>query len=133
MRRGEPHGTAPGGEDRVGHVWPLGMTVASAYASFLRGFSQAMHAESQGQPGSAQIVQAVAQGEAALGVFLVTVLTPPSVDLIGPFPAALQQEVVFTAAVAAHTTEAKAAEACLTSLTTPAATAVLQAKGMRPG
>jgi molybdate transport system substrate-binding protein len=54
-------------------------------------------------------------------------------DVVGPFPAELQQEVVFTAAVAANTKEAEAAKAFITYLTTPAAAAQLRAKGMNPG
>jgi molybdate transport system substrate-binding protein len=97
------------------------------------GISEAMQAKIKAQTGPAQIVQVVAQGEAELGVFLINVLTAPGLDVVGPFPAELQQEVVFTAAIAAHTKEAEAARAFITYLTTPAATAVIQAKGMNPG
>ena len=59
-------------------------------------------------------------------------MTAPGLDVVGPFPAELQQEVVFTAAIAANTREAQAAKAFITYLTTPAASAVIRAKGMNP-
>src|SRR3954470_2681066 len=93
------------------------------------GISEAMKAKTKAQPGPSQVVEAVATGEAELGVFLINVLTAPGLDVVGPIPANLQQEVVFTAAVAAHTKEAEAAKAFITYLTTPAATAVIKAKG----
>ena len=97
------------------------------------GISEAMKAKLKAQKGPAQVVQAVAQGEAELGVFLINVLTAPGLDVVGPLPADLQQEVVFTAAVAADSKEADAAKAFIAYLTTPAATTVIRAKGMTPG
>jgi molybdate transport system substrate-binding protein len=97
------------------------------------GIRDAMKGKTKVQPTPAQIVQVVASGEVELGVFLLNVLTAPGLDVVGPFPAELQQEVVFTAAVAASTTEAEAAKAFITYLATPAATAVIKAKGLNPG
>jgi molybdate transport system substrate-binding protein len=57
----------------------------------------------------------------------------PGVELVGSFPADLQQELIFTAAVAAEAKEADAAQAFIRFLTTPAAAAVIKAKGMNPG
>ena len=97
------------------------------------GIGDAMKAKTRPQTTPAQIAPAVARGEAELGVFLVNVLIAPGVEPAGPFPAELQQELVFSAAVAADSKEAEAAKAFINFLTTPAAAAVIRAKGMNPG
>jgi molybdate transport system substrate-binding protein len=97
------------------------------------GIGEEMKARMKPQSGTAQIVQAVVAGEAELGIFLINVLTAPGLDVVGPFPAELQQQVFFTAAVAANTREADAARAFIAYLKTPAAAALIKAKGMDPG
>ncbi len=111
-------------------------SAAGAYVSsvFERlGIAEAMKAKTKPQILPAQIPQAVADGEAELGVFVVSVLMAPGVELAGSFPSELQQELVFSAAVAADTKEAEAAQAFINYLTSPAASALIKARGMTPG
>jgi molybdate transport system substrate-binding protein len=94
---------------------------------------QAMKAKLKAVAGPGDIPKAVASGEAELGVFLTNVLAAPGVELAGPFPAELQNELVFVGAVAAATNNADAAKAFLDFLRTPDAAAALKAKGLTPG
>lgn len=95
--------------------------------------TEQMKAKMKAQPTPAQVVAVVANGEAELALFLMNVLTVPGLDVVGPFPADLQQDVVFTAALGAATKEAAAAKALVDYLKTPDAISVIKSKGMTPG
>jgi molybdate transport system substrate-binding protein len=114
----------------------LPASAAGAYVSSVfdrLGIGEAMKAKTKPQTSTADIPNAVAKGDAELGVFLINVLMAPGVELAGPFPADLQQELVFTAAIAAESKETEAARALITFLKTPAAASAIKAKGMEPG
>ena len=114
----------------------LPASAAGAYVSgvFERlGIGEAMKEKTKPQSATGDIAKAVAKGEAELGVFLINVLMAPGIEIAGPFPAELQNDLVFTSAIAADTKEAEAAKAFITYLKTPAAVAVIKAKGMKPG
>jgi molybdate transport system substrate-binding protein len=97
------------------------------------GISEAMRAKTRAQATPTQVVQSVASGNVELAVFLMNVLTAPGLDVVGPVPAAVQQEVVFTAAIAANTKQGEAARALLKFLTTSDAVEVIKGSGMTPG
>jgi molybdate transport system substrate-binding protein len=114
----------------------LPTSAAGAYVTgvFERlGIGEAMKAKTKAQATTGQIAQAVAKGDAELGVFLINVLMAPGVELAGSFPAELQQELVFTAATAADTKQADAAKAFIDYLKSPAAVAVIKSMGLNPG
>jgi molybdate transport system substrate-binding protein len=97
------------------------------------GIAEQMKAKTKAESAPVRIAAAVARGDAALGIFLMNVLVAPGVELVGPLPAELQQELVFTAAVATDSKQADAAKALIDYLRSPAATAVMKAAGMTPG
>jgi molybdate transport system substrate-binding protein len=97
------------------------------------GITEPMKAKMRAQPNPAQVVAVVAKGEVELGIFLINVLTAPGLEVVGPFPAELQQNVVFTAAVGSEAKETAAAKTLIEYLKGPAAVAIIKSKGMDPG
>jgi molybdate transport system substrate-binding protein len=108
-----------------------GAYIAKVYERL--GITEAMTAKTQAFAAPSAIAPAVAKGEAELGIFLMNVFNAPGIELAGPFPADLQQNLMFTAAIAADTGEPDAAKAFIDYLTTPAAVTAIKAAGMTPG
>ena len=97
------------------------------------GITDEMKAKTKAQGAPREIVAAVANGEAELAVFLLNVLIDPRLDIVGPFPAQVQREVVYAAALATNSKQPEAAKAFLAYLRSAPAIAVIKAKGMNPG
>ena len=80
------------------------------------------------------LYKSVASGEVEIVVAAVPgIVAAPGVELAGPFPSELQTYISFTAGVSSDAKEPGAAQALIKFLTSPAAVAVIKAKGMEPG
>lgn len=84
--------------------------------------------------GDGATYKGVASGEVEIVVAPVPgIVAAPGVELVGPFPSELQTYISFTAGVSTGAKEPEAAQALIKFLTSPAAVAVIKAKGMEPG
>jgi molybdate transport system substrate-binding protein len=85
------------------------------------------------QPGKTSL-QALADGEIDLNIPQISeALAAPGVELLGPLPPELQVYTVLPAAVGSAAENSDGAKALLDYLRTPAAIAVIKAKGLEPG
>jgi molybdate transport system substrate-binding protein len=83
----------------------------------------------QGEPVGA----VVARGEAQLGFQQKSELLPvPGIDLVGPLPAEIQANAIFSAAVPTSATQLDGAQQLIAFLTSPAAAAIIEKSGMEP-
>ena len=108
-----------------------GAQIAAVYRDL--GIADEMKAITKAQQTPGNIIDAVANGECDLAVFLVNVLTDHRLDVVGPFPAEVQREIVYTTAVASNSKEFDAAAAFITYLLGPASAKLIEAKGMIAG
>jgi molybdate transport system substrate-binding protein len=108
-----------------------GTQLAAVYRQL--GIADAIEAKTKAAAGPAQIIEAVAKGDCDLAVFLINVLSDPRLDVVGPFPAEVQREVVYATSVAANSTQSEVARAFIAYLRSAAAAAVIKAKAMTPG
>ena len=84
-------------------------------------------------PSSGSVGEAVARGEADVGLQQVSELLPvPGIKVIGPLPDAVQLVTVFSAGTFANASEPRAARMLVERLTSSAARALYTAKGLEP-
>ena len=97
------------------------------------GIANEVKAKSKTLPGGV-LAEFVVKGEAELAIQQISELLPvEGVELVGPFPAELQLVTTYVAATSDKSREGAAGKAFIQFLKTPAAGAVLKAKGLDPG
>ncbi len=74
------------------------------------------------------------RGEAEIGLQqMPELIAVPGIDIVGPVPGEMQSITIFAAGIPTNAKDAEAGKALAKFLTSPAATAVIKAKGMQPG
>jgi len=85
------------------------------------------------QAGGAMTTPAVARGDAEIGIVLVSdILATPGVDLVGPLPPALQNQVMQAAGINAKEEMPSNSKAFIEFLEGPTAAAAFQSRGLLP-
>jgi len=110
-----------------------GVHMAKVFAQL--GIADAMQAKAKygGGGPSGLVGLIVLRGEADIGMQqLAELMAVPGIDVVGPLPAELQSVTPFVAATPANAAHAAAGRAVIDFLTTPAAKAVMKAKGLEP-
>ena len=109
----------------------VGIHVAKVFERL--GISEHMNTKTKWlQPRPGAVVQTIANGEAELGFAFTNSFSGPGVELVGPLPPELQRHNLYTAGVAVGAEQPEAAMALIKFLTSPAAIALITAKGMKP-
>ena len=98
------------------------------------GIADVMKSKITVPPVGTTAVELVSKGEVQMNVDLIPeMLLWPNVEIVGPLPAALQNDLRFAAGVGSRARERGASKALIEFLTAPAAIRVIKAKGMQPG
>jgi len=98
------------------------------------GIAEEVKAKAVLRVGGVPVAQAVANGDAELGVTVISnIVLTRGANVAGPLPAEFQYYAVFAAGVSTKAKEPLAAKAFLEFLTAPTVGPVLRSKGMEPG
>jgi molybdate transport system substrate-binding protein len=96
------------------------------------GIADQINAKAKLSKSGGDAVDILAAHGAALGFASIGDFTGKAAELIGPLPAELKSEIVYSAGAIAGSHEPQAARAFVTYITSPAAAPVIKAKGMQP-
>jgi molybdate transport system substrate-binding protein len=111
---------------------PSGVYMASLLERL--GIADQVKARVKQTPSGVMIPSVLASGDVEIGFQQVSELVnSPGIDFLGPLPADAQHVTVFAAAVHSGAKQPDAARALVKFLTTPAAVAVMQKRGLEPG
>ena len=78
-------------------------------------------------------MEAVAKGEAEIGLTYLSEMNEPGIDIVGPLPANISPPTQFIGFLSEHPKNAAAAKALLKYLSSPQAASVYKAHKMEPG
>jgi molybdate transport system substrate-binding protein len=97
------------------------------------GIAEQMKAKTKAQPRPENVAKAVAEGKAELGFAAMNLLIGVrGAEVLGPFPAELQDYIVFTAGLGAAAKEPQAAKVLVDFLKSEHARSVMKAQGLEP-
>jgi molybdate transport system substrate-binding protein len=112
---------------------PAGGGASGIYMSSLLerlGIAAEMKPKTKLSPSAKVLYASVASGDVEIGFNQISeVLAQPSVEFVGPLPPEIQNYTQFSPGIVTGTSQADAAKALVTFLTSPAAKRVLRAKG----
>ena len=95
--------------------------------------SEQMQSKSKLFPGTAQVIQAVAEGAADLGIMHTSVIAESSkIELAGSLPAGLQNFTVYVASIPMRAKQVEPAKSFARFLSSPGAISVFKSKGLDP-
>jgi molybdate transport system substrate-binding protein len=107
---------------------------AGDFTNLLERLGIAEEMKSKLKPSSGPVPNSVLRGEAEIGIATIpTILATSGVELVGPLPPQLQTYVSFSAGVGTGAKEPEAARALIDFLASPAAVAIIRAKGLEAG
>jgi molybdate transport system substrate-binding protein len=97
------------------------------------GIANEMKSKTVFRPTAGPVADLVANGEAEIAVQQVQELIQVAdIEIVGPLPGDLQDTIVFSAAIMSSAKDTEPAKVLVNFLRTPAAAAVIKAKGMEP-